>query len=212
MNHRIVSYIFLSVLAGSLFAQAGNPPARPAPGTRPVAPAAASPSAAAPAQNPASPAAVVRPETIKTVYVTINGAKQGVLGKGKIRLLKYDFQLSRARNAATPAGTSAPAISITKSWDAASAPLLQALEINENLNMVTFEFMAIAADGREQPAFTIKLTNATVIFVNQSVDASGPGSPSGPGGLEEVHFTYQKLDFQDLFNRSAAEIGREGSL
>ena len=181
MNHRIVSYIFLSVLAGSLFAQAGNPPARPA-GTRPLAPAPASPSATAPAQNPASPTAVVRPETIKTVYVTINASKQGVLGKGKIRLLKYDFQ--------------------------ASAPLLQALETNENLNTVTFEFMSVAADNREQPAFTIKLTNATVSHINQSVDASGPGSP---GGLEEVHFTYQKLDFQDLFNRSAAEISHEGS-
>jgi type VI secretion system Hcp family effector len=209
MNHKIVSYSILSVLAGSLFAQAGNPPARPAPGTRPVAPSAASPSAAAPAQNPASPTAVVRPETIKTVYVTINGAKQGVLGKGKIRLLKYDFQVSRARTAATTTGsTSAPAISITKSWDAASAGLLQALETNENLNTVTFEFMAVAADNREQPAFTIKLTNATVSLVNQSVDASGPSSP---GGLEEVHFTYQKLDFQDLFNRAAAEISHEGS-
>src|SRR5215471_12787567 len=102
MYRRIVSYILLSVLAASLFAQAGNPPARPAPGTRPLAPAAASPSAAAPAQNPASPTAVVRPESIKTVYVTITGAKQGVLGKGRIRLLKYDFQLSRPRNAATP--------------------------------------------------------------------------------------------------------------
>ena len=208
MNHRIVGYIFLSVLAGPLFAQAGNPAAaRPAPATRSVAPAAASPSAAAPAQNPASPAMVIRPETIKTVYVTVTGAKQGVLGKGKIRALKFDFQLSR-RNTATsvPAGTSGPAISITKGWDAASAALLQALGSNENLTSVLFEFIAIAADGREQPAFTIKLTNATVAQINQSVDGSATGS------LEEVHFTYQRLDFQDLANRSAAEISHEGSL
>jgi type VI secretion system Hcp family effector len=207
MNYRIVSYIFLSVLAGSLFAQTGNPSAgaRPAPGTRPAVPAAASPTVAPAAQGPA--ANVLRSESIKTVYVTITGAKQGVLGKGKIKVLKYDFQLTRQRNAATagPGPTSGPAISMTKGWDAASVALLQALATNENLNPVIFEFMALGVDGREQAAFTIKLTNATVTLINQSVDGGGPGA------IEEVHLTYQKLEFQDNTNRTAAEILHEGS-
>lgn len=206
MNCRIVSYIIFAVLAGSLFAQAGNPApgARPAPGTRPAVPAAASPSAPAPAQGPA---AIIRSETIRAVYVTVTGAKQGVLGKGKIKVLKYDFQVTRQRNAATggPGSTSGPAISMTKGWDGASAGLLQALENNENLNPVTFEFMTVGLDGREQPAFTIKLTNATIVQITQSVDGGGPGA------LEEVHFTYQKLEFQDNVNRAAAEILHEGS-
>jgi type VI secretion system Hcp family effector len=206
MNYRIVTYIFFSLVAGSLFAQTGSPSAgaRPAPGTRSAEPAAATPFAAAPAQ---APAAIIRPETIKTVYVTVTGAKQGVLGKGKIKVLKYDFQLTRQRNAATagPGTTSGPAISITTGWDGASAGLLQALENNENLNPVTFEFITVGLDGREQPGFTIKLTNATIVQITQSVDGSGPGA------LEEVHFTYQKLEFQDNVNRAAAEIMHEGS-
>ena len=198
MNCMFASYVILAALApASLFAQGSNPPAGTRAPGRPVA-ATPAPPVAALAQGPAGPTTVIRPETIKTVYMTVTG-RQGTtpLGKGKIRLVKYQFQLTSPRDLATgtPTGRlSLAPISITKAWDAASAPLLQAFDTNESLS-VTFEFMTTIPDGREQPAFTIKLTNASVTMFSQSADAVGPGA------LEDVHFSYQKLDFQDNTNR-----------
>jgi len=203
MKRMFASYIILTALApASLFAQGGNPPAGTRTPGRPVA-ATPAPPVAALAQGPAGPTTVIRPETIKAVYMTVTGAKQGTtpFGKGKIRLVKYQLQLTSPRDLATGTTTgrlSLAPISITKAWDAASAPLLQAFDTNETLS-VTFEFVA-TADVREQAAFTIKLTNASITMFSQSADAVGPGA------LEDVHFSYQKLDFDDNVDRVSASI------
>lgn len=194
MNRSFASSIFLAAFAaGSLFAQ-------PA-GTR--NPAAPVPPPAFAGQGSAGLTNVIPADSIRAVYMTVTSSKQGVIGKGKIKLLKYEYQLTSPREVATGLATgkvSAAPINVTKAWDAASAPLLEALETNAVVS-VTFDFLAITGDGKQQQAFTVKLTNATVAAINQNVDASAPA------GSEDVRFTYQKIEFADAHNSSVGITG-----
>jgi type VI secretion system Hcp family effector len=194
MKLLFASYMLTAWVAGSLFAQtSGSLPG----GTRVPA---ANPAPPSQAQGYAPPAAFANLDSTRTaVYMTVTG--RNVTSKVKIKLLKYEFQLTSPHDVATGLVTGKPstaAVSITKAWDATSVQLLQAIETNESLSVI-FEFMAITAQGKEQTVFTVKLTNALATAIRQSVEAGVPGLS------EEVHFTYQKLEFADA-NKAVSQI------
>jgi type VI secretion system Hcp family effector len=139
---------------------------------------------------------------VKAVYVTIAGTKQGTLGNGKLKVLKYLFYAASPRVAATgaPGGKLATGpLSITKAWDAASVPLLQALETNEILPLVTVEFLGIdPRTGAERQLFTVRVKNASVASIKQIVDTTTSEA------VEEVDFIYQSIEVQDDTTRATA--------
>lgn len=167
------------------------PPAAPAPPDPAAAPAPASATPAPAAPPPdvsAASSAVGIPSPVKMVFVTITGAKQGTLAN-RIAVAKYLFQPSLIINRAsgTPTGKKNAPVTFTKLWDTVSIPLLTAMQNNETLTTVVFDF--VAADNTE--VFTVTLTNATINSINQSMDAVS-GTP-----LEDIRLTYQKLQIQD---------------
>jgi type VI secretion system Hcp family effector len=177
----------------------GLPAAKPATAS-PATPVAASAAAPAPSSAPApkgvsamaTNSTTLGSAVVKEVYVTAMGAKQGQLGKGKIQCTKYEFQPQSPRDAATglPTGkVNNRQVTITKRWDAASIPFLQALETNENLNSVTLDFDGVGTTGAQTAVFTVKLTNATVSSVHEYFDATG--------ALEDVTFNFASLEFTD---------------
>ena len=97
-------------------------------------------------------------------------------------------------------------ITINKRWGAASPHFLNALVTNERLTTVEFFMYAPATGGSAgtgippKLAYTIKLTNANVIAIKHSASATvNANNVVGiPQEVEEISFTYQKIDFTDV--------------
>jgi len=128
---------------------------------------------------------------VLSVQATLISQKQGTGKPAKIVVEKYQFQPMKQIDAATgmPNGKMSHSLSFTKRWDENSAFLMQALETNETLTSVTFEFIG----QRGTPVYTVKLTNATVIAINQNVEMPATKAPAAP--TEEVSLNFQKVDF-----------------
>ena len=216
----IATAVFLA-LAGCLQAlgQGATPPPTGRfglPAAKPAAAAASAPATASAVNNaapppPSAPAPSAPPAqtggtgsrsllhgaVIKLVNVDAVGTKQGQLGKGIIECTKFQFQPTVPIDAATGRPTGARKlgpVTITKRYDAASIPLLQALSTNEVLTTVTLTFLdagptGSAITGKEITAFTVKLSNATVTAVNQYFDTAGL--------VEDVTFSFNKIDISD---------------
>lgn len=130
-------------------------------------------------------------------YAMIEGAKQGKFkgegpghDTGRIPCLEFRYQPQPPRDVA-PGQSSGKSrhepIVIVKASGSASRQLLQALTTHELLRHVTFEFVRVAADGREEVYKTLRLTNATVASFRQL--AGGADTPR-----EEVTFVFQQLE------------------
>jgi type VI secretion system Hcp family effector len=189
--------------AGKFGLPAAKPATAPAIPVTSTAVAVPTSAPAAQASAPMSAAAknILPGIAIKKVYVTITGAKQGNIGKMEVS--KFQFQPNSLRDPATglPTGkTSIAPIICSKQWDAASVHLLDALDTNETLSTVLFEFIgADARSGLESAVYSVKLTNATIASIHQNVDTTVVGAP-----LEEVTFTYKKIDFTDVKSNQTA--------
>jgi len=154
-------------------------------------------------------------------YVTIEGTRQGAF-KGespreahnkKVAGLSYSHEITSPRDIATGQASGKRQhgpISITKEWGAASPQLFQALVTNEVLKSVLFEFFHTTPDGLEEVYHTIKLANATVSKIKQ-MTGSGESSSSAKTGatydtheLEEVSFTYQSIEVENMPGQTSA--------
>lgn len=155
-------------------------------------------------------------------YVTIEGTKQGAF-KGesvreahnkKIAGLSYAHEITSPRDVATGQASGkrqhGPVV-ITKEWGASSPQIFQALVTNEVLKSVLFEFYHTTPDGLEEVYHTVKLVNATVSRVRQM---TGKGESAGSAKttsvydtheLEEVSFTYQRIEVENLPGKTSAE-------
>lgn len=154
-------------------------------------------------------------------YVTIEGKTQGAL-KGespraahsaKIAGLSYDHSIVSPRDIATgqPSGKRQHGpITITKEWGPASPQLFQALCTNELLTSVLFEFYKTTPEGVEEVYHKIKLTEATVSKIHYT---TGTGESAGSAKtqasydtheLEEVSFTYQKIEVESTIGSTMA--------
>ncbi len=146
-------------------------------------------------------------------YVTIRGVKQGIF-KGQtttvghpdeIMGFRYMFQLSAPVNASSGQASGRhqyTPITFTKVFDASSPQIIQAATSNEMLSLVQFDFVHAAPDGKESVYQTIKLTNATISSVKEYMGFPDAGQQSDPRQLEDVSFTFQKIEVSNNEGRT----------
>jgi type VI secretion system secreted protein Hcp len=152
-------------------------------------------------------------------YVSITGKKQGKFkgestGVGRrttrdrIPGVRFELETSSPRDAATglPTGKRQhKPVVITKEWGAASPQLYQALVTNEVLSAVLFEFLKTDPNGKEVVYYTIKLTDAAVSDIRSYLDLTGKGASRYDGReLEDVSFTFRKIEIDDLESKTSA--------
>lgn len=130
-------------------------------------------------------------------YLKLKGQKQGeikgsVTQKGRessIMVIAVSHEIVSPRDAASglPTGKRQhkPFV-ITKELDRSSPILHQVLVNNENLS--SFE-LTIFQPKAKDPAYTVRLTNANIASIKTLVGEDGKV-------LEEVAFTYQKIEWQ----------------
>lgn len=148
-------------------------------------------------------------------YVTIRGVKQGVF-KGQttaaghqdeIMGFQYEFQLSAPVNASSGQASGRhqyTPITFTKVLDASSPQLIQAASSNELLSLVEFDFVHSGPDGKEAIYQSIKLTNATISSVKEYMGFPGLNGQSDPRQLEDVSFTFQKIEISNNDGKTTA--------
>jgi type VI secretion system secreted protein Hcp len=139
------------------------------------------------------------------MYMTVKGQKQGDFkgdsprrGKDSILLVGYEWQVEAPRDPASglPTGkrTHGPVV-VVKEIDAASPMFLIAISQNENLLSVEIDFLSTAADGKETVDFQVRLTNASVVSLRDSVATADTGGPAvDTRRLERIAFTFQKIE------------------
>ena len=147
-------------------------------------------------------------------FMAVKGVKQGQF-KGEststpqsdlIPILDIQNQVSLPIDPATGAASGkrqhTPIIA-TKAWGAASPQFYQALVNNEILQTVAFTFNKVGSNGKEATYFTINLTHAVVVEIRQYVGGA-PGLTDNANALEDISFTYQKIEVADADAKTSA--------
>lgn len=160
--------------------------------------------------------AVGRAQTFE-FYVAIEGTKQGAFTNESTRLnraprlvgLNFDYLIKTPRDAATGLVTGRRQhgpVMMTKEWGAASPQLFQALVSNETLKSVVFEFYQTNAQGTEELATVVKLTNAVVSEIHQYSPVTAGSHTGTPGRrqLEDVSFTFGTIEIQHVPGKTIA--------
>lgn len=140
-----------------------------------------------------------------TFNIMIDGSKQGQFkgestradARNKISGVRYNFEVTSARDVSTGMASGKRQyhpIFITKEWGAASPQIMQALATNEVLKSVIIEFFHAGPNGAERVYQTIHLTNASIVSAKQYSDKLS----SDTRDLEDVGFTFQKIEIQNL--------------
>jgi len=141
----------------------------------------------------------------KIFYVTIRGVKQGVFKgqstnrqrQNQIQAFQFLMQLAAPRDASTGQASGKrqySPVTITKEWDASSPEIFEAASTNEVLSLVEFDFLRTSPDGKEAVYETIKLTDATISSVKRYIGFPNAGEPSDPRQLEDVSFSFSKIE------------------
>jgi len=140
-------------------------------------------------------------------YFTIDGARQGIFkpdtvvaGAPKLIGLSCSIHLSSPRDTATGQASGKrqwQPVVVTKAWGPSSPQIFQALATNEVLKTVVVEFVRPGPRGQESTYATIRLTNGTVADLRQYTDAGPPYRQ-----LEEIAFTFQKIELHDVAGRT----------
>ena len=136
-----------------------------------------------------------------TAYLTIKGAKQGVIKgdvtdkerEGTIAVTAVSFQIDTPIDPASGATTGKrqhQPITITKLIDQATPRLYEALFNNETLT-VTITFWRPLKEGGDKQYFTIMLDNAIVAGVTFNSPESQDSATAAP--YEKVQMAYQKI-------------------
>ena len=150
-------------------------------------------------------------------YATVTGAKQGAfktegpqsaLSKGKIPGIAFGYSVISPRDATSglPTGKRQhQPVTFTKEWGASSPQFYQAAFTNENLTSVLFEFIATGVDGKVLIDHTIKLTNASIASVSQSLHDPQTGGPVIESReLQTITFTFQKIEITSTTGSTTA--------
>lgn len=95
-------------------------------------------------------------------------------------------------------------IVVTKDWGAASPQIFQAIATNEALPLVEFEFLKVNAQGTEFVFETVTLTNASISAFKQYIGFPDAGEQSSPHSLEDVSFTFQKIEVTNTEGKTTA--------
>ena len=132
--------------------------------------------------------------------MTVEATKQGVFPGGKggaIPGLGFSYGVKSPRDAASGQATGkrqhGPVV-FTKRVGTASPQLFQALANNESLKSVVVNLPV------EEGGYTVKLTNASISEIKQYTDVVNGQATV----LEDVSFTFQRIEVQDAATRSMA--------
>ncbi len=148
-------------------------------------------------------------------YAAVTGAKQGAFKgettqKGRenmVPIVAYTYGVLSPYDVATGQATGKrqhKPVVITKEWGASSPQFYTAVYTNEILTTVTLSFFTANPTGVQQLSHTIKLTNARIVSVQQSLhlpQSNGPVIDSRE--LTEISLVFQKIDI-DIPNGSEA--------
>jgi len=156
--------------------------------------------------------------TKESFYVTVKGAKQGQFKgevvplnpttKDHIPGIKFSMQVTAPTNVATAQATGIrqySPISFTKLWGPSSGQFLAALSTGEDLVTVTFDFVSTGMDGKPVITQSIALTHAKVSSMRRYIGVPIGNEPPDPRELEDVSFTFQKIDFRDAAGMTFSE-------
>lgn len=122
------------------------------------------------------------------VYMTITGTKPGTFPSQRIPCLKFSYEPTSSGNIATGQAAGKrrhEEIVVTKEWGPASPALFRAMNTNEVLREVKFEFVRATAGKGDQVYKTLRLSNATVASIHRMPD-------KGTRELEEVTFVFDR--------------------
>lgn len=159
------------------------------------------------------PAAAIEGQNLRLkgplyAYLTLKGQKQGtitggVTQKGKEGTIQVQYMQSEIISPRDPASglptgkrQHHPFV-LRKTLDQSTPKLITALVNNENISEFTLRFYKPNVQGVETQHFTIKLTNANIASFNlyhpDTMDTGAGGT--APDSLEELSFTYQKIEW-----------------
>jgi type VI secretion system secreted protein Hcp len=138
-------------------------------------------------------------------YAQIKGQKSGQIKgsvlqqvhRDQIGGLAMSYEVDLGHDAATglPTGKRLhKPFMITKEWDQSSPALLNVLFTNENLTTCIFEFWHAVANGSEMKFMTYTLTNANIISIHQYTASPDQLNQFDAKDLEDIAFTYQKIE------------------
>src|SRR5262249_51193599 len=101
-------------------------------------------------------------------------------------------------------------LTLTRLVGESSAQLFAALAANDTIKSMTIDILRTDARGLEVLAYSIRLTNATVVTITQHFDyadssASAKHVTSGKSGLyEDVSFVFQRIEVTSPASKTAA--------
>jgi type VI secretion system secreted protein Hcp len=141
-----------------------------------------------------------------SAFLTLAGQKQGAITggvtikgrEGSILVHSFENEILSALDPTSglPTGKRQhEPIVIVKEIDKSSPKLWSALVNNENLTTWVLRFWATGPTGVEQEIYTITLTNARIASIREFMDENLAPAEATLPLLEEVTFTYQKIQW-----------------
>lgn len=139
-------------------------------------------------------------------YLTLTGTKHGPIAgsvtqkgrEGTIEVVSFFHEIVGPRDPVSgrPTGKRMhKPFNITKAIDKASPLLNAVLTNNENLTEVVLKLFRPTPTGQERHAFTVRLVNATISSIQlRQLNTRSPKYAKMPE-LEEVGFTYQRIEW-----------------
>ena len=138
-------------------------------------------------------------------FVTVTGAKQGNFKgestqkghEGKIQGVAFSYGVLSPRDGISglPTGKRQhQPVVFSKEWGASSPQFYQAIYTNESLPTVLFEFFVTNISGAQVLHHTVKLTNASISAVRETLPDNQPTGSVDPRDLQEISFTFQKIE------------------
>src|SRR5262245_40229383 len=147
------------------------------------------------------------------IFFTVTGQKQATFKAestqvaGKTEALEFGYEIVSPRDAASGLATGKrqhKPVRLLKEVGAMSPQLFTALCTNETLPSVVIDFIKINAAGQAQLNYSIRLTNATVTRVSQSVSDPTGTAKGGPTLRETIEFTFQKVEVSSAVSKLSA--------
>jgi type VI secretion system secreted protein Hcp len=145
-----------------------------------------------------------------TVYVTATGYKQGVFNgesplpahSKQIPVLDFTYGVVSPHDASgfvTGPRQHQPVV-ISKTLGAASVQFFQAMFTNERLSTVVVDFYEQNSKGDEVHTFSITLINPTMVSLTQHAQDVPSRCQSRVEVIEDISFTFEKIDIHNLVN------------
>lgn len=141
-----------------------------------------------------------------TAYLTLVGQKQGAINgsvtdknyENSILVHAYDNLITSPRDQTSglPTGKRIhQPITLTKQLDRSSVPLWNALISNESLTTCQLRFVTPGQEGLPIQPYTVALTNAIIASIREYMSDNLAPENSALPLLQDITFTYQKIQW-----------------